>query len=173
MCSFLDQRRNVFLFQKKFVKPCDLRKHLKVGEILRLEISFRPLRMIPMLAKPLPQLAVPRITSDQILRIRLKQVLQRKPALFIRKILGRLGCDIQERILCRPGNVILNLHHERRHKIEVLMNLRKLIQQLHHAVIVFEPVQSRPRQAVFARDQVFIKRLVLMPKKDDAQDGHG
>jgi hypothetical protein len=171
--SFLDQRRDVLFFQKELVKPCDLRQHLKVGEILRLEISFRSLRMIPVLAKPLPQLAVPRITSDQILRVRLKQVLQRKPALFIRKILGRLGRDIQERIQRRPGNIILYLDHQRRHKIEVLMNLRKLIQQLHHSVIVFERVQSRPRQAILAGDQVFIKRLVLMPKKDDAQDGHG
>ena len=44
--SFLDQRRDIWIFQKEFVKPCDLRKHLQIGEVLRLEISFRPLRMI-------------------------------------------------------------------------------------------------------------------------------
>jgi hypothetical protein len=33
-------------------------------------------------------------------------------------------------------------------------------------------VKARPRQAVLTRNQIFIKRLVLMPKKDDAQRGH-
>jgi len=34
-------------------------------------------------------------------------------------------------------------------------------------------VQARPGQAIFARDQIFVERLVLMPKQDDAQGGHG
>jgi hypothetical protein len=34
-------------------------------------------------------------------------------------------------------------------------------------------VQPRPRQTIFARDQILVKRLVLMPEKYDAQCRHG
>jgi hypothetical protein len=53
------------------------------------------------------------------------------------------------------------------------MNLGELIQQLHHAVIIFEGVQTGPRQAIFTCNQILVKRLVLMPKKDNPQRGHG
>ena len=86
------QGRHRFLFQKEFVEPGKLRQHLQIGKILRLKIPFRPLRMIAMLAKPLPQFAIPRIAANQILRIGLKQILQREPPLLHRQIFRRLGC---------------------------------------------------------------------------------
>ena len=49
----------------------------------------------------------------------------------------------------------------------------KLVQQFDHAVIVFESVQTYPGQTVFAGNQILVKRLVLMPEKNDAEDGHG
>ena len=166
------QRRYVLLFQKEFVEPGNLRQHLQIGKILRLKIPLRPFRMIAMLAKPLPQFAIPRIAPNHILRIRLKQILQRKAPLLQRQIFRRLGRHSQKRILRRPVNIILNLHHQRRHQVEVLMNIGKFVQQLHHPVVVLERVQPRPRQTIFARDQILIKRLVLMPKKNDAQGRH-
>jgi hypothetical protein len=33
-------------------------------------------------------------------------------------------------------------------------------------------VKTYPGEAVFAGNQVFIKRLVLMPEDDDAEGGH-
>ena len=45
--AFRNQPRDVLLFQKKFVKPRDLREHLQIGEILRLEVALRPLRKTP------------------------------------------------------------------------------------------------------------------------------
>jgi hypothetical protein len=33
-------------------------------------------------------------------------------------------------------------------------------------------MQTHPREPVFAGYQVFVKRLVLMPKKYDSQRGH-
>ncbi len=167
------QRRHVLLFQKKLVEPRNLRQHLQIGKILRLKIPLRPLRMVPMLPKPFPQLAVPRIPPNHVQRIRLKQILQREPPLVQRQILRRLGRDAQERILRRPRHVILNLHHQRRHQIKVLVNVGKFIQQLHHAVVIFERVQPRPRQTVLSRNQILIKRLVLVPQKNDAQGRHG
>ena len=41
---FLDQRGNVFIFQKEFVEPCDLRQHLQVGEVAALESTSPPSR---------------------------------------------------------------------------------------------------------------------------------
>src|SRR5256714_3423724 len=75
---FRDQRRNVFLLEEEFIEPSDLREHLQIGKILRLKIPFSAIRMIPLLAKPLPQFLVARIPSNDILRICLKQILQRK-----------------------------------------------------------------------------------------------
>ena len=126
-----------------------------------------------MLVKPLQQFAISRIAPNHIQRVGLKQILQCEPALVERQILGWHGRDPQEWILCRPVRIVLNLHHQRRHQIEILMDVGKLVQQLHHAVIVFERVQPRPRQTIFPRNQILIKRLVLMPKKNDAQGRHG
>jgi hypothetical protein len=53
------------------------------------------------------------------------------------------------------------------------MYVGKLVQQLHHPVVVFQRVQAHPRQAIFACNQVFIKGLVLVPKDYNAEYGHG
>ena len=104
--------------------------------------------------------------------IRLKQVLQREPALFRRQILGRLRSHLQKRILRGARNIILNLRDQRWHQVEGLMDVGKLVQQFHHAVIVFQRMQAHPRQAIFACDQILVKGLVLVPKNDDAKSGH-
>ena len=97
-----------------------------------------------MLEKTLPQLAVARVTPNQVGEIRLKKILQGKLALGKRQLFSGLRGHAQKRILCRSGNVILDLHHQGRHDIEVLMNIRKFVQQFDHAVIIFESVQSDP-----------------------------
>ena len=168
-----DQSRHILLFQKELVEPGKLRQDLQVGEILRLKISLRPFRMIAVLAKPFPQFAVPRIAPDQVLRIRLKQILQREAALVERQLLRRLGRHGKKWILRRPRDIVLNLHHQRRHQVEILVNVGKLVQQFDHAVVVFERVQPRPRQTIFACDQILVERLVLMPEQNDAQSRHG
>src|ERR1017187_2449393 len=45
------------------------------------------------------------------------------------------------------------------------MDLRELIQQFHHAVVVFERVEPDPGEAILARDHVFVERLVHVPEK--------
>ena len=89
VATFGHQGRDVVFLEEEFIEPGDLRQNLQIGEILCLEISFRALGMISMLAKSLPQLAVPRITPDHILRICLEQVLERKPPLLDGKIFRR------------------------------------------------------------------------------------
>ena len=127
-----------------------------------------------MLAKPLPQFPVARIAPNQVLpgSPETRYCSAKRRSSCVRSFAG-LAATSQKRILRRSRHIILNLHHQRRHQIEVLMNVRKLVQQLHHAVIVFERVQPHPGQAIFAGDQILVERLVLVPEKDDAQGRHG
>jgi len=71
-------------------------------------------------------------------------------------------------ILRRSGHVVLDLRNERRHQVEGLVDVRELVQQLHHAVIILERVQARPGQAVLGGHQVLVVGLVHVPEKDDA-----
>src|SRR5271154_209925 len=89
--AFANQFRNVLLRQKVFVKPSNLREHLQVGEVLRLKIFLRSLGRVSRRVKFLKQLAVSRITPNDIHRIRLKQILQRKPTLLLREVFGGLA----------------------------------------------------------------------------------
>jgi hypothetical protein len=43
------------------------------------------------------------------------------------------------------------------------VDVRKLIQQLDHPIVVFEGVQAYPGKAIFSGDQVLVKRLMLVP----------
>ncbi len=52
------------------------------------------------------------------------------------------------------------------------MNIREFVQQFDHPVVVFQRVQAHPGQTVLAGNQILVKRLVLMPKKDDPQGRH-
>src|SRR3954465_8857304 len=166
------QRGDVFLFKKKLIKPRNLRKHLQISKILRLEISLRAIRIASLLPKPVPQFFVARLPANYVPRIRLEQILQPKTPLILRQIFRGSGRNPQEGILRRSRGIILYLHHQRWNKIEILVNVGKFIQQLHHAVVVLERMQSNPRQTVFTRDQILVKRLVLMPEKYDSQGRH-
>ena len=94
--------------------------------------------------KFLPQLTVPRIASDYVHRIRLKQILQRKPPLVLRQIFRGLARNLQKRVLSLARTIILNLRDQRGHQIERLVHLWELVQQLHHAVIVLQCMETRP-----------------------------
>ena len=69
-------------------------------------------------------------------------------------------------------NVILNLRYQRWDEVESLVNIGKLIQQFHHAVVIFQRMQTNPGKTIFTRNQIFIKRLMLVPKDNDAQSCH-
>ena len=170
--AFADQFRNVFLRQKILVEPPNLREHLQVGEVLSLKIFLRALRRFPRPVKFLPQFAVPRIAPDYIHRIRLKQILQRKPPLPFCQVFRGLRRNLQKRVLRLARNIILNLRDQRGHQIERLMHLRELVQQLHHPVVVFQSMEARPGQTILPRHQVFVERLVLVPQDDNSQLGH-
>ena len=72
IAAFLHQRGHVLVFQEKLVEPGDLREHLQIGQVPRLEIFLRPLWRIAILAKSLAQFLIAGIASDQVRRIGLK-----------------------------------------------------------------------------------------------------
>jgi hypothetical protein len=47
------------------------------------------------------------------------------------------------------------------------VDVGKLLQQSDHAVVVLEGVHTHPRQAVLTGDQIFVKRLMLVPQYYD------
>ena len=140
--------------------------------MLRLKISLGFFSRIAMLAESLAQFPISRIAANQIRRVRLKKILQGELPLFLGQILCRFCRNLQKRILRRPCHIILNLGNQRWNKIEVLVNVREFVEQLHHAVIIFEGVHTHPRQAVLASHQILVKRLMLMPEKNQTQGGH-
>ena len=88
---------------------------------------------------------------------------QQELAIVIGQALGGLERHLQKRIDRLARRIFGHLHHHRRHQVEGLADVGKLLQHLDHAVVVLERVHARPGQLVLARDQVLIKRLVHVP----------
>src|SRR5207302_2951289 len=80
--SFVDQRCDVFLVQKEFIKPRNLRQNLQISEVLRLKVSLCTLGRFAMLAESFQQFPVTRISPDQIGWVCLKKILQGEAALL-------------------------------------------------------------------------------------------
>ena len=172
VAAFLDQLRNLRIVEKEFVEPCNLREHLQIGKVLGLKIFLGPLRRITCAPESFPQFLIARVTAYQMDWVGLEQILQCEMTLVECEVVGRLGRHLQERVLGCPSYIILNLQDKRRNQIEILVDVGELVQQLDHSVIIFERVQPDPGKAIFACNQVFIKRLVLVPQDNYAQDGH-
>src|SRR5947209_14465941 len=72
------QSLDFLLLQKKLVKPCQLREHLQVGEVLRGEALLRRLRLELERTEMLVQLFVSWIPPHNVRGVRLKKILQRE-----------------------------------------------------------------------------------------------
>src|ERR1041385_2836675 len=120
--TFSNKFRDIGILEEKLIEPCDLRQHLQIGVVLQLEDLPRTLRGSALVAKMIPEFAVPGITSNHVFWIGLKQVLQRELALAGVKISGGLGRDLKKRVPSTPGHIILNLRNQGRDKIESLMD---------------------------------------------------
>src|SRR5258705_13983104 len=89
--AFLDQRGDFRVLKKEFVKPGNLRKHLQIGKVLRLEIFLGWLRTIAAATKTLPELPVARVAANHMNWIGLEKILQSESTLFGSKIFRWLG----------------------------------------------------------------------------------
>ncbi len=163
--ALLHQCRDVGIRKEKLVKPRQLRQHLQICVIARNEVRLGSLGPRAGRVIPVPQVAIARIAPNHVHRVRLKQILQRESALGGVELARRLSHHVEERIVRLAGDIVLNLRHQRRHQIEVLMDARELVQQLDHAVIVLQRMQPHPRQAILARHHVFVKRLMHVPQQ--------
>src|SRR5262245_29887769 len=75
--ALADQIADAWIVEEKLVHPGDLGKHLQVSNFAvahAVAVAVAVLRLV----KFLPQLAITRITADQVFRIGLKQVLDRE-----------------------------------------------------------------------------------------------
>ena len=163
--ALLNQGGDLGLVQKVLVEPGELRQHLQVGIVAGDEVRLRPLRAIAGRAIAFPQLAIARIAPNHVHRVRLEQILQREAPLGRRQLRRRLGHQVKKRIVRVARDVILDLCHQRRNQVEVLVDVGKLVQQFHHPVVVLEGVQPDPGKAILAGDHVFVERLVHVPEQ--------
>ena len=80
---------------------------------------------------------------------------------------GRLEAQLEIPIARAARGKRLELHEQRRHEVERHLDVGKLPQERHHAVVVLQGVQPDPRQDVLARGQVLVKGLVHVPEDRD------
>src|ERR1039457_6943763 len=86
---------------------------------------------------------------------------------------GGLQRDHQVGVVGLAAGVLVHLRHHGGHQVEGLAHVGKLAQNLDHAVVVFEGVQAGPRQLVLAGREVFVERLMHVPKEAKIDAGHG
>jgi len=157
---------DVRVVEKELIKPGKLGENLEIGVILSAEVALTALQRKAMRSYGLVQLEIPRIASDQIGQIRLEEIAKGKSFLFRGELGSGLGDDFKKRISGASGDIFLELHDERGDKIEVLVNVRKFVEQLDHPVVVLKSMHANPGQAIFAGHEVLIERLMHVPKEE-------
>ena len=157
--------------EKFLIEPGDLGKHLQVAIILRGK-SPAGLGHIGVRLACVVKLAEARVPADHALRIGVEKVFQNQRLIRFRQVLGGFDGGFQKRVHRSAGGVFRHLHQHGRNQIESLPHRGKLLQQAHHAVIVFQRVQAGPWQLVAAGNQIFVKRLVHVPEKAQVDPRH-
>ena len=107
------------------------------------------LRILRASMKMLRQLTIARIPANHVLRISLKEILDRKLPLGQIHFSGRHGCHLQKRVLCSSVHIFLQLRDQRGDKVKHLGAGRGIGPAAHHAVIVLQRMQAHPRQAIY------------------------
>src|SRR5947209_754360 len=170
--ALVDESAYVRIIEKKFIHPGNLREHLQVTYVTVFEKEGGLADVGGEALQVFPQLTVTRIARDHVLQVGLEEILDGKLPFVKIELGGGPGGNLQKRVMRFALNVFLNLDHQRRNKVEGLVNAGKFIQQLHHAEIVFECMEPYPGQPVLSGDQVLIVRLVHVPQKQETYDWH-
>ena len=161
MAALRDQHPNFgVLVEILFVEPGELGEHLEIAIFLGSEdaAAFRALRLPGVV-----EFAIARVAVDHARGVRHEEVAQDEGVVAVGKVFGGLEGGFEERVFGLAARVFLHLHHHGRDEVEGLANVRKFFQDLYHAVVILERVHARPGQAVLARGEVLIKRLVHVP----------
>src|SRR5580765_7226531 len=104
--------------------------------------------------------------------IGLKQICKREQHVLLSELAGWLCYQISPGVFRLLGYIVLYLHYQRRHQIEILMDTRELIQKLHHAVVILERMHPDPGKSVFTCNQVLVKGLVHVPEENETNCRH-
>src|SRR5262245_11913031 len=168
--SLLDQPFHAYIAREiRGVDPRQFLPDLQVAQIVdRKVLRRRAARPVGTLTQ---KLRVASVWLDHPLVLRRKEVLDDERLVFRGQRLGRLQAKLQIPVVGLIGRECLQLHEERRHQVERGANLRELLQQRHHAVVVLQGMQANPRQDVLARDEVLVIGLVHVP--EERNGGHG
>ena len=101
--------------------------------------------------------------------IQLKRARENFDLVFARQIIGLLERQREPRFVEFSARVFLDLHAERGHDVEGGVKFRRFLQHAHHAPVILEGVQPRPREHVAAGFRIAILRLMHVPQQ--ARDG--
>ena len=112
IAALSDECGNFRIFEEEFIEPGDLGKNLQIGEVLGPEKFFRVLGRVPRATKTVPQFPVTGVPADHIYGIRLEKILQGEASLVSGEIFSRFCRNVQEGIMRRTCDVILNLRNQ-------------------------------------------------------------
>src|SRR5256885_4276182 len=148
-----------------FFHPCELREQLQVPPIARregddcLRAARRP--------RPFEQLAEPWPSGQKSLVIYLKGARENLAFVLACQLFGILESQIKPGLVEIPAGIFLELQAERWNHVERRVKPREFLQNLDHAPVILERVQSRPGQNVAASLGIAILRLVHVPQNNE------
>ncbi len=137
----------VFL-EPGFLHPRQLREHLHVSPVARRKRYLR-LRS-PSGLRPFMQLHKARPSRHQMVVIYLKRARQNLCFVLSRQLFCGLEGQSKPGLIKFSARIFLQLYAQRRHDVESGVEFWKVLQHRHHAPIVLERVEPRPRQARIA-----------------------
>ncbi len=149
------------------IEPGKIEPDLQVEIILIGKIARRVQQVVVGYAEtpPVEQAPVAGIGFDHRIPVRHERVLEQKELIFERKSGRRFQRDREKRVGRAVADIVVDLLQKGRHKVEGLMDVRKIGQQRRHIIIILDAVHADPGKDIRSRKVVLIVRLVHVPYK--------
>ena len=111
---------------------------------------------------------------DHVVPVGEKEVLEYEHAVRLCQLCRGLQGLVEVYVPRAVLGIVHYLFEERRHQVEVLPDLREVLEYLEHVEIVLCAMQPYPGEPVKTRGRVFVVRLVHMPEEYDIErfSGH-
>ena len=116
---------------------------------------------------------VARERLGHVRRMRLQELLQKEGLLRGGERFSGLQRGNQVGVEGFAAGVLIHLRHHGGHQVEGLAHVGEFAQDLDHAVVILEGVQTSPWQLVLAGGKILIERLVHVPEEAEIDAGHG
>ncbi len=98
-----------------------------------------------------------------VILIYLKGAIEDFPFLRGIQFVRRGERNVEPRLAEFAAGVLFDLFGEQRHEIEGGVHAGKFVEHFYHAPVIFQGVQTRPREHVTARGGIAILRLMHVP----------